>query len=101
MTKPFTTIDQEAIANHHRAAHERPDPTTVWTAVADIPVMLAEIQRLSILLSRNRCDFADLLAAARASLGAERDGEADPFIYLRDQVAEHRRWATDGTQGHP
>lgn len=95
MTEPFatdTTIDLEAIANHLRAAHERPAPVNLWTAVADIPVMLAELQRSASLLSRARLDFANLLAAARAALGAERDGEPDPFGYLRDEVAEHRPW---------
>lgn len=101
MTEPFAThatIDLEAIANHLRAAYERPAPVNLWTAVADIPVMLAELQRSEILLSRARLDFANLLAAARAALGAERDGEPDPFGYLRDEVAEHRPWAPAGGQ---
>jgi hypothetical protein len=70
----------------------------MWTAVADIPVMLAEIERLSRLLSRTRWDFTDLLAAARATLNADHDGETDPLGYLRDAVAEHRAWSqpTDG-----
>jgi hypothetical protein len=97
MTEPFAThatVDLEAIANHLRAAHERPTPVVLWTAIADIPVMLAELQRSAVLLSRARLDFANLLAAARASLGAERDGEPDPFGYLRDEVAEHRPWTS-------
>jgi hypothetical protein len=55
-------------------------------------MMLAEIERLASLLSRARWDFADLLAAARATLDAHHDGEPDPLGYLRDQVAEHRPW---------
>jgi hypothetical protein len=95
---PCPIIDQEAIANHLRAARDRRTPIAIWTAVADIPVMLAEIRRLADLLSRARWDFADLLAAARATLAADRDGEHDPLAYLRDQVAEHRPWpaAEDG-----
>jgi hypothetical protein len=101
MTEPrgtHSTIDLEAIANHLRAAHERPTPVNLWTAVDDIPVMLAELQRSAILLSRARLDFANLLAAARASLGAERDGDPDPFGYLRDEVADHRPWTSAGWQ---
>jgi hypothetical protein len=37
--------------------------------------------------------FSDLLAAARATLAADLDGEPDPLTYLRDAVAEHRAWA--------
>ncbi|MFG1610748.1 hypothetical protein [Actinoplanes sp. NPDC049265] len=90
MTKPHVTIDLEVITNHLHAAYERPTRLAVWTAMADIPVMLAEIQRTLALLTRARLDFANLLAAARASLAAERDGEPDPYSYLRDEVAQHR-----------
>jgi len=89
---PRPTIDQEAVLTHLRAARRRPTPVAIWTAVADIPVLLAEIERLSRLLSRTRWDFADLLAAARAALDADQDGEADPLTYLRDAVAEHQAW---------
>jgi hypothetical protein len=30
--------------------------------------------------------YANLLAAARATLSAEQDGEADPMWYLRDEL---------------
>jgi hypothetical protein len=30
--------------------------------------------------------YANLLAAARATLSAEQDGEADPLWYLRDEL---------------
>jgi hypothetical protein len=89
---PRPTIDQEAVLAHLHAARRRPTPVAVWTAVADIPVMLAEIDRLARLLSRTRWDFADLLAAARATLAAVDDGEPDPLSYLRDAVGEHRDW---------
>ncbi|MEV4343541.1 hypothetical protein AB0J83_03545 [Actinoplanes sp. NPDC049596] len=89
---PSPTVDQEAIRTHLHAARRRPTPAAVWTAIADIPVLLAEVDRLARLLSRTRWDFADLLAAARATLAADRDGESDPLAYLRDAVAEHRAW---------
>jgi hypothetical protein len=90
---PRPTLDTEAVLTHLHAAQQRPTPAAVWTAVADIPVLLAEIDRLARLLSRTRWDFADLLAAARATLAADLDGEPDPLTYLRDAVAEHRAWA--------
>jgi hypothetical protein len=96
---PRPTIDREAIVTHLHAAQHRRTPVDIWTAVADIPVMLAEIQRLYSLLSRARWDLADLLAAARATLGAARDGEDDPLSYLRDEVASHRPWPADNGLG--
>lgn len=89
---PLPTVDQEAVLAHLQAARNRATPVTMWTAIADIPVLLAEVDRLARLLSRTRWDFADLLAASRATLGADHDGEPDPLVYLRDAVAEHRAW---------
>ncbi len=87
---PRPTVDQEAALTHLHAARNQPTPIAVWTALADIPVLLAEIDRLSRLLSRTRWNFAELLAAARATLAADHDGEADPLGYIRDAVTEHR-----------
>ncbi|BCJ50419.1 hypothetical protein Asp14428_18940 [Actinoplanes sp. NBRC 14428] len=98
---PRPTVNQEAVRTHLRAAHRQPNPVAMWTAVADVPVLLAEIDRLAVLLSRTRWDFADLLAAARATLAAHDDGESDPLAYLRDAVTEHQPWASprDGSAG--
>jgi hypothetical protein len=86
---PRPTLDQEAVWIHLRAALDRKTPLTVWTAIADIPVLLAELDRLARLLTWARTEFANLLAAAHATLAADRDGEPDPLSYLRDQVAAH------------
>src|SRR5437764_14874123 len=86
---PRPTLDQEAVWTHLRAALDRRTPLTVWTAIADIPVLLAELARLARLLTWARTEFANLLAAAHATLAAQRDGEPDPLSYLRDQVAAH------------
>ncbi|MFI5933715.1 hypothetical protein [Actinoplanes sp. NPDC051494] len=94
---PRPTLDREAVTAHLNAAYGRMTPVAIWTAVADIPVLLAENERLVHLLARTRWDFADLLAAARATLGADHDGEADPLAYLRDAVAEHRPWESPDT----
>lgn len=89
---PRPTVDQEAIRSHLHAVRQRPTPVIVWTVIGDVPVLLAEVDRLARLLTRARWDFADLLAAARATLSADRDGERDPLTYLRDAIAEHQAW---------
>jgi hypothetical protein len=86
---PKPTIDQEAVRSHYRAAVSRFTPTALWTAVLDIPALLAEIRRLTRLLTWARTEFANLLAAARATLAAHHDGEPDPLSYLRDEVSRH------------
>ena len=54
---------------------------------------LSDIAGLTATLARTRLDYADLLAAARATLGARNDGEDDPLSYLRDELhaQAHRR----------
>ncbi|MFC7278579.1 hypothetical protein ACFQS1_31760 [Paractinoplanes rhizophilus] len=89
---PRPTVDQEAVLTHLRAARNLYTPVAIWTSIDDIPVLIAEVDRLARLLSRTRWDFADLLAAARAALAADHDGEPDPLAYVRDAVAEHRAW---------
>ena len=68
-----------------------PPLSGVWrlldAALADTPALSAEIIRLAIELLDQRRVYADLLAAARATLTAERDGEPDPLYYLRDELA--------------
>lgn len=46
------------------------------------------INRLEIILAATRRVYADLLAAARAAVAADRDGEADPLFYLRDELSQ-------------
>jgi len=72
---------------HHHTAKEARTPIALWTSVADVPVLLAEIGRLRSLLALGRAQYADLLAAARATVAAARDGEADPLYYIRDELA--------------
>jgi len=89
---PRPTIDQEAVLNHLHTAQRQRTPAALWTAVDDIPVLLAEVDRLARLLNRTRRDFANLLAAANATLSADQDGESDPLAYLRDEADQHRAW---------
>jgi hypothetical protein len=58
----------------------------VDTALADIPGVLAELGRVRAELDAVRLDRANLLAAIRACLTANDEGEADPFGYLSDEL---------------
>ena len=57
------------------------------TALSDAPMLSAEVTRLRAELDHTRLDRANLLAAARATIGAYLDGESDPLCYLRDELA--------------
>jgi len=67
-------------------------PTTagMWEqvdrALADVPAMGAVIARLAAGLADTRMDRANLLAAMRATIAAQADGEPDPLYYLRDEL---------------
>ncbi len=55
-------------------------------ALDTIPLLCAEINRLLRRLVATLKDLHNLLAAARATLSAHRDGEEDPLYYLRDEL---------------
>jgi hypothetical protein len=67
-----------------------PTLTGVWrlvdTALADVPTALAELGRVRAELEAVRLDRANLLAAIRACLAANDEGENDPLDYLRDEL---------------
>jgi hypothetical protein len=67
-----------------------PTLTDVWrlvdTALADVPAVLAELGRVRAELEAVRLDRANLLAAIRACLAANDEGEDDPLGYLRDEL---------------
>lgn len=58
----------------------------VVAATADVPALLAEVARVRRVAAA-RMQAANLAAAGRASLAAVRDGEPDPWYYLRDELA--------------
>ena len=58
------------------------------TALADVPPLCDQIDRLD----RNRRRHQDLEAAARATLAAHAEGEADPLYYLRDELEAAAHW---------
>jgi DNA-binding XRE family transcriptional regulator len=86
---PRHTVDLEAARAHHDHATTTHATPALWHAVADIPVLLAEIDRCRALVAYTRAQHADLLAAARATVTAWHDGEADPLWYLRDELTAH------------
>jgi hypothetical protein len=73
----------------------------VWrylsAALADTSRLVAEVVRQRADLAGIRLDRANLLAAIRAALAADRDGETDPLAYLRDELAD--RSAGPGSRG--
>lgn len=93
--KPYSLVNLEAIRTHFHQACQSRTPVRLWHAVADIPVMLAELSRLQSLLALVRMMHANLLAAARATIAATRDGEADPMYYLRDELDAHDQLPPD------
>ncbi|NAS22394.1 hypothetical protein GT755_11945 [Herbidospora sp. NEAU-GS84] len=91
---------QEARARHRQALDliaSRPrlrgmlqlteDGRTVMSVLNLIPVLCAEIERLSRRIDALRLDHANLTAAAHATLSAHREGEPDPLYYLRDELS--------------
>ena len=83
---PPLLIDLDAIRADHHDAETTHSLAALWTAAADIPVLLAEVGRLHALLTLTRLRRADLAAAAQAVLAADHDGEHDPLWYLRDEL---------------
>ena len=55
-------------------------------ALADLPPALADLRRARAELEAVRLDRANLLAAIRATLAADAEGEPDPLGYLRDEL---------------
>ncbi len=60
----------------------------VTAALQDTPVLVVEIMRLRAEISRTRLGRSNLIAAMRATLHAEMDGEPDPLSYLHDELAD-------------
>ena len=56
------------------------------TALADLPAVLVDLGRTRSELEAVRLDRANLLAAIRATLAADAEGECDPLGYLRDEL---------------
>lgn len=74
---------QEAI-NYHDDATRVIRPIT--DALKIIPTLCQQIHDLRRRLATALADLHNLIAAAKATLGAHADGEPDPFYYLRDEL---------------
>ena len=95
----YPDIDPQEVAdtyNQATAAGQRsplsrwwlhsPNGRKIIRALDLIPVLAAQVGRLRDRLARALSDLGNLTAAARATLGAQRDGERDPLYYLRDEL---------------
>ena len=67
-------------------------------ALADVPALGSAVARLTADLAGSRLDRANLIAAMRAALAADAEGESDPLSYLRDEV-EGQRVLTETPRG--
>jgi hypothetical protein len=76
--------DLQEVAHQHDQATSA--LSTLATVLETIPRMCAEIGRLRARLARSLTDLHNLVAAARATLGAHADGEPDALYYLRDEL---------------
>ena len=74
---------QEVARQHDQAASAI---RKLAAALDAIPRLCAEISRLRARLARTLADLHNLIAAARATLGARADGEPDALYYLRDEL---------------
>lgn len=102
-SKPYTRIDVHEIMTRNAAARRivagfsaaTPALAEMWqcvqNALADTGTLSAEVARLLAEVAAIRLDRANLLAAMRAALAAERDGEADPLSYVRDELETSQR----------
>ena len=74
---------EEAVRQHDQAASA---VRRLAAALEAIPRLCAEISRLRARLARTLTDLHNLIAAARATLGAHTDDEPDALYYLRDEL---------------
>jgi hypothetical protein len=110
---PHNRIAIEEIAVRNKTARhmiagfsaEMPALADFWrhldTALADNLALSVEVTRLNAELVTTRLDRANLLAATRATLAADADGETDPLYYLRDELnaPQNTREAREGGNG--
>jgi hypothetical protein len=97
-TAPYSAIDiPEAMNRNHAArdivsgfAEATPTLAPAWehiqAALSDARDLATEVARLAAELAATRLGHANALAAMRATIAAQRDGEPDPLYYLRDEL---------------
>ena len=97
---PHPAIDIPEVMSRNQAARDivagfasaTPTLSAAWqhirAALADARDLATEVTRLSAELAATRLRHANALAAMRATIGAQRDGEPDPLYYIRDELSE-------------
>ena len=80
----YPDADLQEVASRHDGAASALG--ALARALDTIPLLCAEIGRVRARLARALTDLHNLVAAARATLGANADGEPDPLYYLRDEL---------------
>jgi hypothetical protein len=98
-TTHHTDTDLQEAATHHNDASAVIRP--IADALALIPTLCGEIRHLRRRLAATLNDWHDLIAAARATLGAHADGEPDPFYYLRDELQAQGHISRERQQERP
>ena len=96
---PYISIDLQEVITRNETARRivagfsatMPTLSEIWRhlehALNDGPALAAEVIRLADELQAARLDRANLLAAARATIAADAEGERDPLSYLRDELS--------------
>ena len=87
-TAAIQTINTRPVARLLRRADDR---AAIAAALDTVPALCCEVHRLGTLLGLARLDHANLVAAARATLTADHEGETDPLWYLRDELTDRGR----------
>ncbi|HXL89454.1 MAG TPA: hypothetical protein VN969_10850 [Streptosporangiaceae bacterium] len=86
----ISIYDQATTATRHSRLAKTwlhtPTGRKIANALNLIPILATQVGRLRERLTRALTDLGNLTAAARATLGAQRDGETDPLYYLRDEL---------------
>ena len=95
---PHSAIDIPEVVSRNLAARDiisgfasaTPTLSVAWqhlqAALSDTRDLTREVTRLSAELAAVRLWHANALAAMRATIGAQRDGEPDPLYYIRDEL---------------
>ena len=104
-TVPYSAINIPEAMKRNRAAQDivsgfatgTPTLSPAWqyieTALADARDLATEVARLAAELAAARLGHANALAAMRATIGAQRDGEPDPLYYIRDELSTSQNLA--------
>jgi hypothetical protein len=89
---PHSVIDIPEVMSRNMAARDivsgfasaMPTLSVAWH---HLQAALADTRDLAAELAAARLHHANALAAMRATIGAQRDGEPDPLYYIRDELS--------------